>query len=600
VIGQSARGRDLYLVTVTAPETAAEAARAGGVRRLIEENPARAARTAACSATTRRRVLQRQHPRQRVGGHRRVLRVIEELATSKDPAVVSMLARTRLYFNITMNPDGRVAGTRANANGFNLNRDFITQTQPETRAVRDVMIDTQALVMLDLHGYVNGTLIEPTTPPHGQNYEYDLFIKHAYANALRMERAVVALGYTEEDDGVLAPQIPFRDCPEGWDDWPPIFTPQYAAFHGTVSHTIEIPLRVNNDDYNLPAAELRRRAAINTAVAAATVRASIWYVMNNRRELIADQIEIFRRGEAGEPQPTEIGIVPGFGPEDVYTTTFPRAYVIPVGRDQRSAPAAARLVDFLAVNDVEVKRASSAFTLGGRSYPRGTYVVDMHQAKRGLANVILEAGGDVSDRVDAMYDISGWSHRLLWGASVDIVKSGPLQVDGPRVRLAAPTGWVSDTGARLALRLDDPNDMAALNALLDMGVAVRWHGDGSVSIPAAARSRAEVVSDRYGVTLRAAPARDGRALDDVVVAAAAASDELWALQEMGFEVRPVSTEVLNDSFDWSDVDVLLVSSGLSYADLDADARTDLHAFLAHSGVVTRGARGARSTPTPGC
>ena len=65
--------------------------------------------------------------------------------------------------------------------------------------------------MLDLHGYVNGTLIEPTTPPHGENYEYDLFLKNTYANALGMEKAVNGLGYTPEKDGVDPPQIPFRD-----------------------------------------------------------------------------------------------------------------------------------------------------------------------------------------------------------------------------------------------------------------------------------------------------------------------------------------------------------------------------------------------------
>ena len=62
--------------------------------------------------------------------------------------------------------------------------------------MRQIEIDKQPAVMLDLHGYVNGTLIEPTTPPHGENYEYDLFLKNTYANALGMEAAVNGLGYT--------------------------------------------------------------------------------------------------------------------------------------------------------------------------------------------------------------------------------------------------------------------------------------------------------------------------------------------------------------------------------------------------------------------
>ena len=138
-----------------------------------------------------------------------------DLAARTDAETEALLDRTRIYAVISMDPDGRVANTRANANGFDMNRDFLTASQPEVRAVRQALIDTQPLVMIDLHGYVNGTLIEPTTPPHGQNYEYDLFIKHAYPNGLAMEAAVNGLGYTPEKDGVQPVQIPFRDDEEG-------------------------------------------------------------------------------------------------------------------------------------------------------------------------------------------------------------------------------------------------------------------------------------------------------------------------------------------------------------------------------------------------
>src|SRR5699024_8688909 len=97
---------------------------------------------------------------------------------------------------VTNNPDGRVAGTRQNSNGFDINRDYITASQPETRNVRAQMVRYSPLTMLDIHGYVwsNSTgagLIEPTTGPHGDNYEYDLYIKHALRNALGMEARVL-------------------------------------------------------------------------------------------------------------------------------------------------------------------------------------------------------------------------------------------------------------------------------------------------------------------------------------------------------------------------------------------------------------------------
>ncbi|MBY8850815.1 peptidase M28, partial [Saccharothrix sp. MB29] len=123
-----------------------------------------------------------------------------------------------------------------------------------------------------------------------------------------------------------------------------------------------------------------------------------------------------------------------------YTTTFPRAYVIPVGAGQRTGAAAARLVDHLVAHDVRVVRAERPFTLAGRDHPAGSYVVDMHQPKRALANALLEAGRDISDRVDVMYDISGWSHGLLWGATVEAAVSGGLDVRGRPVAAARRRG----------------------------------------------------------------------------------------------------------------------------------------------------------------
>ncbi|MEV6159114.1 M14 family zinc carboxypeptidase [Nonomuraea sp. NPDC052129] len=602
IIGRSYQGHDLYLVTVTAPESRDEAREQSRIRDRVQHDPA-----AARDRGLPRRYKAPLFVNNNIHGNEwegtdAALRVIEELATSTDPKVADLLKRTRLYFNVTANPDGRVNGVRVNGAGFDLNRDFVTASQPEVRAMRQVMIDTQPVTMIDLHGYVNGTLIEPTTPPHGANYEYDLFIKNTYANGLGMEAAIKALGHTPEADGVFPPQIPFRDSAEGWDDWPPIFSPQYAPFHGAVaSHTVEIPLRVNGSDYtNLPVEELRRRSGINTAIAAAAIRATYGFVQARHDQLITDQIEVFRRGAAGEPSRTvPLGIVPGFGPEDVYNTAFPRAYVIPAGGGQRSATAAARLVDHLIANDVEVGRAKRSFRAGGRTYPAGSYVVDMRQAKRGLANVMLEAGADISPRVDAMYDISGWSHALLWGATVDAVTS-LLAFQTAPVKTAAPTGSVPRGHGPLALKVTDAKEVMALNALLAQGVAVTWTDGGTALIPATARQTALVLSDRYGVAFTpahtpagtSAGSATGRPLSQVRITAAASADELFTLRELGFPVTPISTATLNGGFDWSTTDVLFVSSGLSYAALNPTAKAALDTFLTSGGVVTRGSTGA--------
>ncbi|MEV4947429.1 M14 family zinc carboxypeptidase [Streptomyces sp. NPDC053755] len=585
VAGRSARGHELYLVTVTAPESAAQAREQERMRERIENAPAAAAKDPRIKAAYKTPVFINNNIHgNEWEGTDAALELIEELARATDRETAGLLATTRVHLNVTANPDGRIAGTRANGNGFDLNRDFVTASQPETRAMRRIAVERQPAVMLDLHGYVNGTLIEPTTPPHGENYEYDLFLKNAYANALGMEKAVNGLGYTAAKDGVEPAVIPFRDWPEGWDDWPPIFTPQYMPFQGTVaSHTVEFPMTVNNAAYeSLPVAELRRRSAVNVDIAGAAMRATLDYTYRNRSSVIADQIETFRRGAAGEAQrpvsPETVPGVPGIGPEDVYTTTFPRGYVIPAGRSQRSSVAAARLVDHLIANDVRVGRAVD-----------GSYVVDMRQPKRGMANVILAEGRDISADVSAMYDISGWSLGLLWGATVRKVTEGPLPLVVRPVRAAAPTGSVAPSGD-LLLRLDDPGELAAVNALLARGVTVRRTADGSALVPGSARRVARELADRFGVVFRATGQRGGAPLERTRVAASATAGELAALRGMGFEVVPVSARTLNEGFDWSTADVLFVSRGLEYGELTPAAREALRAGGA--GVVAVGPEGA--------
>ncbi|WP_245812089.1 M14 family zinc carboxypeptidase [Actinophytocola xinjiangensis] len=610
VVGQSGLGRDLYQVTLTAPESAAQTRRQHAWRELIENDPVRAGRDRQLERGYKAPVwINNNIHGNEWEGTDAALRQIEHLATSRDPGVRRLLERHRVYFNVTANPDGRVAGTRANANGFDMNRDFVTNSQPENRAMRDMIIDTQPVMMLDEHGYVDGTLIEPTTPPHGQNYDFDLYIQHGLANGLGMERAVQALGYPEAQDVV----VPFRDLPPGeWDGWPPIFTAQYAMYHGAVSYTVEIPLRVNNAAYDQePVEELRRRSAINTDVSEASMTATLEYVARHREDLVDNQIEIFRRGQAGEPlRELPDDFVPGFGPEDRYTTEFPRAYVIPAGESQRSAVAAARLVDLLVSHDVRVRTAVRAFTLAGRSYPAGSYVVDLHQPKRGLANAMLETGRDLSGDVPVMYDIAGWSHRLLWGATVDIVRDGDLRVPSTPVAVAAPTGGVDAApGADLAVTIRDGKDANAVNDLLGQGHALRRLADGTIVVPASARPAAGRAADRHGVRFTQAPAgAAGTPLTRVTVAAAVGPDELFVLRDMGFDVRPVSTAVLNSGFDLSDVDVLVVSSGLRYDQLEPPARAGVDALLARGGVLTRGGTGSRFntdagllpvTPVPG-
>ncbi|TDD68225.1 peptidase M28 [Jiangella aurantiaca] len=599
IIGQSALDRDLHLVVVTSPMSDAQWAEWQRLADLRTEDP-----EAAIAALTAGEYDDWKSPlfvNSNIHGNEwegtdATLQVLDELAFSSDPEVVELLDQHVIAMVVTNNPDGRVAGTRANGNGFDLNRDYITISQPESRAVRAQLIRYEPLTMLDEHGYTGTTLIEPTTGPHGENYEYDLYIRQAIRNGLAMEQAVLALG----EPSVTAVNIPFRNQTDGWDDWPPIFTPMYAMYHGAVGHTVEIPH--NPRDPRLTPAQRHEFTRINTAVARATIEANFAWARENRMSLLADQLELFRRGEAGEssrPIDDELALSLALGDNGkTFLQDYPRAYVIPAER--RGDAAAARLAQFLLDNDVEVHQARRPFAAGGQRYPAGSYVVDMLQAKRGLANTILDVGRDVTTNFPTMYDISAWSHGHLWGASVATVPTGGALETRALSELdaVAPTGWVApDPVAHFGFEADTLAGIQAVNALLADGVVVRRTASGVFTVPGSARPQVEEAAATYGIAfsaLSAAAVRGAVAVDVTRVGTSAPADELHALARMGFATTNVTAAGFNaGTYAFADFDALYVSTtGFNPLQLDSTQQAAFAAWRAGGGtIVGRGAGG---------
>ncbi|GGM36470.1 hypothetical protein GCM10011608_21390 [Micromonospora sonchi] len=607
IIGQSVLGRDLHLVVATAPMSDAGWKTWQQLSDLRFSDPQAALAKLRAGGYDNWRTplfINNNIHGNEWEGTDASLQVLQELAFSTEPAIVDMLERHVIAFVVTNNPDGRVAATRANANGFDMNRDYITASQPEVRAVRAQLVRYSPLTMLDIHGYVNCTLIEPTTGPHGDNYEYDLYIKHALRNALAMEQAVLATGETRatcaNPDGSRRNDIPFRDRTQGWDDWPPIFTPMYSMYHGAIGHTIEVPL---NPRGNLTEAERHERTRINTAVAVASIKGNLGYATENRAQLLANHLEWFRRGVAGEPtrpidDPLALSLARGDNAK-THLQGFPRAYVIPAGAEQRSATAAARVVQFMLDNDLEVHRAWRPFTLGGTHYAAGTYVVDMHQAKRGLASALLGVGRDVTNDFNAMYDISAWSHGHLWGATVqEMSESVILDAKALRpVTEARATGAVAPgKQANYGLVVDSVAGIQAVNRLLNDGVTVSRTADGTFVVPgdvAVVRPIAEAYGVEF-VKLTPPQVRTATPVAKTRLGVAANGGEIFALRQMGFDpISVTQTAFNNGTLSFADFDALFVSTAaFNPLSLNTTQSAAFERWLADGGtVVGRGASG---------
>jgi hypothetical protein len=574
VIGQSAGGRDLFLVTLSAPEALGRLGQYQAIRNTMLKDPEKAQEMIDKFGDFKVPVFVNgsihggEYP-----GTDAAIRLIETLAYGDSPEVQAILENVILLVNVVQNPDGRVMGTRRNANGFDINRDFISQTQPETRATVKIFTEWNPMITLDLHGFVNPMLIEPCTPPHNPNYEYDLYIKWAYDQAKAMEAELVA--QTDETEAI----IPYRNWDLGWDDWPPSYVPMYGMYHGSYGHTLETPHR---DERGVDAHY-------------AAVWGALKFVTENREEMIHDQIEIFRRGYLDllqQPIPPEL--LPDYPQyEDIMIQDFPAAYVIPADAPFQISPhQPARLIDFLLFNDVQVEQASQSFTLEGVEYPKGTYIVWLDQPKRGLANTFLDAGLDLSD-IPGLYFYSPpsvWSNPYLWGVKLAVMED-KLDIQTNTVNNAdTPQGSAEGGKAKAYAYL--PTSLAAIQAtndLLRRGVNLYRvpesfddFGAGTILVPADP-SLANELANQYALQVFALKSVPAGAVPMEVQSIAVYGDEgvSHAMKTLGFEFDEVGTSDLNGGA-ISGYDVF-VNQGLRWSSLSAAGRASFLDWFAAGG-----------------
>ena len=193
------------------------------------------------------------------------------------------------------NIEGYEHMTRTTGQGYDPNRDEANQPLFEDANAMALVNKFNPMVFTEIHGRVEAMLIEPCTPPHEPNYEYDLIAK---------------------------------------------------LFSRGVNNT-------NSNELVAP-----------------------WYVDQYDRP--GTQTELMRPVYDGEGQNGNF---------------YPECYIIPMdSTNQKNLYDAAAEMKYLTRNDVKVNVASKESTYDGVTYPAGTMVVSMYQAKRSLANSQLFDG----------------------------------------------------------------------------------------------------------------------------------------------------------------------------------------------------------------
>lgn len=80
-----------------------------------------------------------------------VMQFLQEYAATTDPEKLGLLRRVTFYVVPMLNADGAEAYERRNARNVDLNRDWVRQSQPETRAVVRAVRAVRPALVVDLH-----------------------------------------------------------------------------------------------------------------------------------------------------------------------------------------------------------------------------------------------------------------------------------------------------------------------------------------------------------------------------------------------------------------------------------------------------------------
>ena len=190
----------------------------------------------------------------------------------------------------------------------------------------------------------------------------------------------------------------------------------------------------------------------------------------------------------------------------------PRGYVIPA--DQADFNTATRFVNALIKGGIDIHRATSAFTVAGKNYPAGSYVIKAAQAFRPHLRDMLEAQDHPNDfqypggPPRPPYDVTGYTLAYQMGVQVDRIPDafdGPFETL-PRTTIAIGGGKVTAAkgtarGYLLSHRLTDA--FTATTRLLAAREDVYWlktpfasggktYEAGTIYVPSKSTTKAQV------------------------------------------------------------------------------------------------------------
>ena len=529
------------------------------------------------------------------------------------------------------NIEGYEHMTRTTGQGYDPNRDEANQTLFEDANAMALVNKFNPMVFTEIHGRVEAMLIEPCTPPHEPNYEYDLIAKQF----IQLGEAVGmgAIANNPEHNSFEMPHRDYlrvdNDSPSGvawtepWDDMTTAYGSQFPVLIGTAGITWELPV------YSDVASELVVPYGLMTQA---------MYIQANKITMLENQAKLFSRGvnntnsnelvapwyvdQYDRPGTQTELMRPVYDGEGQNGNFYPECYIIPMdSANQKNLYDAAAEMKYLTRNDVKVNVASKEFTYDGVTYPAGTMVVSMYQAKRSLANSQLFDGtfinvwqGLYSESFAQRSNARGYDRVIVAepAAYKTIMAACPETINYTQALtyLAAfATQFEGVENADVIIENVSNDSAAAVNALLRAGKTVAMITEGSEKgnficsyedFMTVAKDYVLTATGEYGAGIKAAvilnpqvylpgkPADNTSGYVETTLRSGSYNYRFdWlALTAMGFTMTDDLTKanVIVGSRALSDDALAAVKAGTPYMGYSNDAITGRYAFMQELGV----------------
>jgi hypothetical protein len=319
-------------------------------------------------------------------------------------------------------------GGRTNHYFFDLNRDWLTATQPESQGRIQMMREWMPVVAIDLHemGSDSTYYFTPEADP------YNPFLPADLKNSMEIIGKNNAKWFDQYGFDYFT-----RDT---YDNWYPGYGASWPMYYGGLAATYEQAssrgLVVRKSDGTLmPYRDTVRHhfvASVATLESAADNRAKF---IGGLYQYRVDGIEA--------------------GAKDAV-----REYLIPPGHDPS---ATTKLASVLSGHGIEVRQAKAGFEAGGKPYPAGTYAVSLSQPQRLLVHTLLDPQTPFEEKFlkeqerrrarrlrHQIYDITAWSLPFLFNVET-IAVAEPVKGDFAVVHPTAITpGAVRGGKAKVA------------------------------------------------------------------------------------------------------------------------------------------------------